>query len=57
MKEKLIRDGKELCWRCGMERKSQEIREGWKCSGWGETYPTHLWLCETEPQDGDLITK
>lgn len=43
IKGKLYIHGEQCCYRCGMAKKSAEIREGWKCSGWGITHRTHLW--------------
>ena len=40
---KNIINGEECCWRCGMGRKSKEIRDGVKCNAWGQTYSTHIW--------------
>ena len=40
---KLFVDGKQVCYRCGMEKNSAEIKEGWKCGGWGVVHKTHLW--------------
>jgi hypothetical protein len=45
---KLYVDGQQCCYRCGMAKQSAEIREGWKCSGWGITHRTHLWTIHNE---------
>ena len=43
---KLYLDEKQCCFRCGMEKQSAEIKEGYKCSGWGVVHKTHLWTCK-----------
>ncbi len=42
MRENII-DGQPACWRCGLQKNSQEIRDGLKCCGWGKCFRTHLW--------------